>query len=319
VAVSEQRRRNAELNYKRILAERLAAATAEAVSRGPNSRRQRDLDARLVAAQEEFLATQAQLDNRAPDIKIKSPIVFWATALVIFLCEAMFNRVVVEMAVPVPSWLAFTISAIVSGILMAFAHIAGAQLRQLWSELRRSVYVTNVLLGVFLLAVDVAGILAIIALRGYFATADIAGEIDIFQSAGTLLKFDPAVLTRAFSNPEAITLGGINALALFLAFIVGMLSHDSEREYHARYVTFEQLSAKSDRDVSRYEGRQEKVFAAHRHHLSRASRAYVGNGGAIEDLPKDDFKGQRAEAEGTPGSAPAGRNVTSLSGRGTAA
>lgn len=88
MAVSEQRRRGAELNYKRMLAERLAAVSAEAISRGPNSRRQLDLDAELSTAREVFLATQAQLDNRAPNIRIHKPVYVWVPVLGLLVVEA---------------------------------------------------------------------------------------------------------------------------------------------------------------------------------------------------------------------------------------
>jgi hypothetical protein len=297
MAVSDQRRGNAERNYQRILAERLAAAKAVAVALGPNSRRQLELDTASQVATEEFLVTQTQLDNRAPNLKIEDPRIFWFVALVVFFAEATFNRVVVEMAAPVPTWFAFVISGVVSALLVWFAHLAGALLRQMWSEINRSLYVMNVLVGTGLIIVDLLGVLAIIALRGFFATADTGSDVNIFDAASTILTLNADVLFKALAVPEAAFLGGVNAAALVLAFVFGALSHDSEQEYHARYVEKERCARARATAIDRYEQAQERVFRRHRHALNRAIRAYVGSGGSVDALPRDDFKAHRLDAE----------------------
>ena len=297
MAAAEDRRKGAKLKYEHLLAQRLADTKAEAASRGPNSRRQRDLDQRNASAVGEFEATQDELDNRAPNIRIESPIIFWGVALIILFTEAMFNRVVIEMAAPVPSWFALLISLVASGVLVWFAHVAGTMLRQLWSELNRSVYWMNIIVGVLLIGLDIVAVLAIIALRGYFTTVDLASGIDIFDAASTILRLDSGVLEMALTIPEAVTLGAINVLCLVLSFLIGMFSHDSEREFDTRYKEMTKAGAKVAKAVERYERNLDIIFRRYKRPLSKAGKTYVANGGATSELPPDDFKAQRAEAE----------------------
>lgn len=210
------------------------------------------------------------------------------------------NQVVVEMAVPVPAWVALLIAGAFSGFLMFFAHSAGSLLRQMWSEISRSFVLTNVLIGSALLLFDIAGVLFIVALRGYFLTFDIAQSGDLFETATTLVTLGLDALPRALSNPEAVVLGTINAAGLVVALLAGIFTHDTEAEYHERYVEQRRLTALSKRAVERYERRQTAIFTDYVRSLNRAVRAYVGNGGSVEQLPRDDFKAQRLEAESVP-------------------
>lgn len=297
MAAAEDRRKGAKLKYEHLLAQRLAATKAEAISRGPNSRRQRDLDQQKANSLGEFKATQDELDNRAPNIRIESPLIFWTVALIILFTEAMFNRVVIEMAAPVPAWFAFLISVVASGVLVWFAHVAGTLLRQMWSELNRSIYWMNVIIALLAIILDTLFVLAIIALRGYFTTVDLASGIDIFDAASSILRLDSGVLELALTIPEAVTLGAINALGLLLAFVIGMFSHDSEREFDTRYKQLKRDQRNAERAVEHYERRLEAVFRRFERPVAKSGKVYVANGGTIGDLPPDDFKAQRAEAE----------------------
>lgn len=297
MAATEERRKSSRLKYEHLLAQRLAGTKAEAAGRGPNSRRQRELDQKSAEATGEFKATQDELDDRAPNSRLESPIIFWSVALIILVTEAMFNRVVIEMAAPVPAWFALLISFVASAVLVWFAHIAGMLLRQMWSELNRSVYWMNVILGLFLIALDVVSVLAIVALRGYFTTVDLTTGIDIFQAASTILRLDTGALALALTIPEAVTLGAINVLCLVLAFLIGMISHDSEREFDTRYKQMKKADSNVARAVETYEHRLDVIFRRYARPIAKAGKTFVANGGAIAELPADDFKAQRAEAE----------------------
>jgi hypothetical protein len=297
MSVVEKRREGAKLRYEQLMAERQSAATANAVSFGPNSRRQLDLDEERSQASQEFLATQSELGGRPPNMKLKSPLVFWTIAAIICLVEAMFNRVVVEMASPVPGPMAFLIAALLSASLMYCAHIMGALTRQVWSEIHRTIYPMNILIALACLVLDIVGIVGIVLLRVYFATAELSDDITIFDTANTVVRMGFELLAKLPTDPDAILLGGINVLALIVAMFLGALSHDSERQYDEHYRTLRDATAAARRAVSKYERRQHALYRRYRRRLGNAMRSYVGNGGAMSDLPKDDFKAQRIEAE----------------------
>ncbi len=299
MSVTDKRRDGQKLRYEQFLSERQASATAIAVSLGPNSRKQRDYDQDRTQAEQEFLATQGELGNRPPnlDSKLENPTVFWAFAGIICVAEAMFNRVVVEMASPLPGPFAFGVAALISAALMFCAHLLGKWSRQAWSEINRSVYLLSVIGVPILLVLDAAGVLGIVLFRVYFATVDITSNVDIFETVTNVASMGLDLLAKVPSDPDALLLGGVNLFFLFIAAFVGAMSHDSERQYDTHYRTLKEKTATARAAVDKYERRQEALFRRYQRPLSRAVRGYVGNGGSIGDLPKDDFKAQRFEAE----------------------
>lgn len=324
MGVSEKRRDDAKRRYELFLSERQAAATTAAVGYGPHSQPQRRLDEQQQKAEQDFEATRAELGDRPVNLIpfLEKPFVFWGVVLGIGFAEASFNRVVIEMVSSMPAAWAFGIAALVSAVLMGFAHLFGWLCRQARSEIDHSLHLLSLIVGPILLVIDLAVVLLIVLLRVYFSTVDVSASIDIFGATTAVFGMSLDLIARIPTDPDAIWLGTLNLIFLFLAALNGALSHDSERQYDSNYRTLKGKTAKAARAVDNYERRQKDIARRFAGLLANAKLRYTANGGSVKDLPLDDFKAQRFEAESVPVAADpvsSVRPITSLRPKGNAA
>jgi hypothetical protein len=300
MAVVEERRTNAERDYRRNIAERLAQTIAVAVRSGPRSATFRHIDDEFIQADTTYLATQAELHNRPPHIRFENPWLFWPPAVLVFLIEAYVNKIIVDMAAQTPGGLSLLISGVVSLVLVWLAHNAGVSWRQIWSELNRRLEWMTLIQGVALVVIVLTMVTLLITLRAYFALVDTTSNGGVFDAVQGIASLGFDFIPKAFAVPEALTIGGLNFLALTFAFLFAMFSHDSDREYDRRYRDMKAARERRNKAIARYEEMQDRVQQRFSEPIGRALRIYVANGGELDALSKDDFKTQRAEAEAGP-------------------
>jgi hypothetical protein len=297
MSVTEERRDRSQRTFVKHLAERLAAAKEVAARCGPTSMLFRHRQQEYEKALGTFEATQSELNDRPPHIRFESPWLFWPPAIVVFVIEAYINKIIIDMAAQTPGGISLLVSGLLSLFLVWLAHNAGISWRQIWSDLERRVVVSSVLWGVgilFILAVFVVGLMT---LRAYYALATSGSAMNVFDAVKDIASLGPSFIAQAFGVPEALTIGGLNFLALTFAFLFAFFSHDSDKEYDKRYFEMKKAKAVRDKAVVRYEREQEGVHRRFKRPIARTLRSFVGNGGESGDLPADDFKQQRHEAE----------------------
>lgn len=281
-----------------MLAQRLAALNVAASSSGPTSPARLLMDAEQREAASELQSVATKVNNRATNIRLEDPKIFWIGSFFIFAIEAYLNKIIVDMAAQTTGGMSLLVAALVSIALVTLAHLCGSFLRQVWSESEDRILFVNAVLGLFLLVVVAVAVLAIMALRAYFALMTTTSNLHVFSDAVDALKeLGLDFVFRSFAVPESVTLGGLNILALLVAFLFGFLSHDSDHQYDSRIREDKAVKEKLRRTMKAYEARLEKIFNRFRYKVEMAQKAFVSNKGVLSDLPEDNFKAQRAQAE----------------------
>lgn len=294
----DERRKVAGNNYEMLLANRLKDIKVVAKSAGPGSHTRQRLVDEMDEAKGRTGTVAGHMNHREPNILVHNQFLFWAGSVFILLIEAFLNKVVVDMAAQTAGGISLLVAALVSVTLVALAHWSGHLLRQVWSDSQRRILVWNVILGLLLLVVVAVAILAIMALRAYFTLVNTANVVNIFSDAvATIQEIGLDFVLRAFAVPEAATLGGLNMLALLVAFLFGFYSHDSDHQYDAALRNEGRADRRLKRQEAKYEQRLDGVHKAYKYRIERAQAAYVANQGKLTDLPVDSFTAQRAEAE----------------------
>ncbi len=217
------------------------------------------------------------------------------------LVEMVVNKVLFDMALLSNFIVSLAASLILSAFLVFLAHSAGSLLRQVHSRHLRAFYVWRLVLGLFCLVFVCAIVLGIMYTRAYFETivqADVAS--DPFASAVQLAFSDgfETFFAQAFGSAESAVMGALNFAALFAAFIVGLFSHDPDIEYDRAYRREKRAEKELNATITSYAKRQRAIARTYSDQLKRHRQLYVTNGGDASRLPRDDFRGQVAEAEG---------------------
>ncbi len=138
--------------------------------------------------------------------------------------------------------------------------------------------------------------------RAYFETISQAeAALDPFSEVvqGAFSDGFDTFFGRAFGSAESAVMGALNFAALFAAFVVGMFSHDPDIEYDRAYRVEHRAEKALNGMVMSYAKKQRAIAQKYSDQLRRHRQLYVNTGGDASRLPRDDFRMQVAEAEGT--------------------
>lgn len=299
MATIEERRATARNSYELELERRLSALKETASSTGPLSTARRALVKKCDDAEADLETVRGHIHHREPNILVHNQILFWVGSSFIFAVEAFLNKIIVDMAAQTAGGVSLLVSALVSVTLVAIAHWSGLLWRQIRSDSQRRFLFWNLVLGSVMLVLLFVAVLAIMALRAYFAVVNTTTVVDIFSDAVASLKeLGPEFVLRVFGVPESATLGGLNILALLVAFLFGFFSHDSDHQYDSALRKVAKNDARLMRQEAGYERILNRIYLSFRGRIEQAQAAFVANKGVLSELPLDDFKAQRAIAEG---------------------
>lgn len=217
--------------------------------------------------------------NRAEHDRIKSvirrPLNRWQVrgwiivivGVVLALLEAPVNKFLFDVALQSSNLASYTISIMFASVLLILAHVCGRSLRQIWSEYRKRVVWSSLL--IFLLTIVVLATLVSILTVARASFAASSGSIeDLFQgvrsTVGTLGIW--GALLNAFSDLSALVLATINIGGIFMTMMLAFFTHDPDKD-------FDQAARAVERD-------QKKLDKIHRAYLK--AKAAI-----IKDLAPD--------------------------------
>lgn len=138
-------RQEAAANYRRVLNERENDLLTLSEEIGPRSTRQQTARRRLHDAEAQYHQIHQVL--RRP--LHKHGVRYWlfvAFAIALALLEAPVNKYLFDVALQGSNLVSYSVSIAVALFLLIVAHLAGRSMRQVWSEFRRKVIWSNVLI-----------------------------------------------------------------------------------------------------------------------------------------------------------------------------
>jgi hypothetical protein len=242
-------RHAAVADYKRVLNERENALLSLSERKGPRSEANKGLNSELHDAQVEYHQIQAVVRRPLNKLWVRWRF-FAAGALALALLEAPVNKYLFDVALMGAGWVSFSVSIVVAFALLAAAHFAGKCLRQVWSQYRRRIVWSNVLMFVGLLAI-IATIICVLTVgrAATSATSDISGFGDLFTAVTLSVKSLGfwGTLGGAFSNLSALILATVNLGGVGAALLLAYFSHDPDGDYDVSAATLDrkrQLSKK---------------------------------------------------------------------------
>lgn len=174
---------------------------------------------------------------------------FAAFAVALALLEAPVNKFLFDVALQSIGIFSFLASVVLAFCLLILAHLAGKSIRQVWSEYRRRVVWSS--LVVFLLIVTVlSGVVSILTVgRALTSATAVASFQEMFSAVRTTVVQQGIwnALTTAFSDISALILATVNIGGIFAAMMLAFFTHDPDKDFDAASTAVDQLRAKLDK------------------------------------------------------------------------
>jgi hypothetical protein len=229
------RRQEAMNAYKTVLDERGNQMFSVSERRGPNSKAYVDLEHRLSGHRQ-------QLERIASSVK--RPISRWGVRSVVLaivgvglaLLEAPANKFLFDVALQSTGIVSYAVSAGVTAFLLFLAHFAGRSARQAWSDHRKTVIWSFVVILVLCIVVGLF-IVAVLTVARHASSAQVSSIGDLLSDVqGRVQDLGPlGALGAALSDTSALLLACINLGGMVTTFVLAFFSHDSDRDYdHAQ-------------------------------------------------------------------------------------
>jgi hypothetical protein len=228
---AEARRAEAKAGYVEILNQRDNKLAALNDSTGPRSKIHRDAERRLQKSETEYERIKTAVRRPLNKWQVRG----WLLVLVgavLALLEAPVNKFLFDMALQSNSFASYTISIAFAAFLLILAHVCGRSLRQIWSEYRRRIVWSSLL--IFLLTLVVLFTLVSILTVGRASFAANSGGIeDLFRgvrsSVGSIGLW--GTLFGAFSEISALILATINIGGIFMTMMLAFFTHDPDKDF----------------------------------------------------------------------------------------
>ncbi|HVY19615.1 MAG TPA: hypothetical protein VHA70_05995 [Bauldia sp.] len=181
---------------------------------------------------------------------------FAAFAVALALLEAPVNKFLFDVALQSIGIFSFLASVVLAFCLLILAHLAGKSIRQVWSEYRRRVVWSSLI--VFLIIVTVlSGVIGILTVgRALTSATALTSFQDMFsavQSTVVSRGFWGAIVD-AFSDISALILATVNIGGIFAAMMLAFFTHDPDKDFDAAATEVDHLRAtlaKLDRQFSK--------------------------------------------------------------------
>lgn len=290
--------------YKEALQSRVGELKVLVEAEGYNSTRRIALRKEASQSQDDLQKCRNRLGGRTPQIYLTSTWVFLFATCVVLITEAFVNKVLFDMALLSNSIISIAASALVSGFLVLIAHLAGLNIRQVWSDFHHRIIWSKLIWGIVCIFIVFSIVVGIMYTRAFFDAVSIAsGDINVFQDVAKQAFSDgfSKLLSKAFSSSESTVMGTVNFLALFGAFSVAALSHDSDVELDQRYRRVQSANKKLENHQDRFSANIRKIHKNYEIPVRNSKRAFIDAGGNSDELQIDDIQQElRAAGENRP-------------------
>ena len=222
--------------YVKLLNERKNELLALQIDHGPRSDIYRNAKRELDRTDSQFERYHAVL--RRPLNKFAmAPWAFWLFALALAVFEAPINKFLFDYAIQGTNLTSYVISTVFAVLLLLLAHMCGKCIRQIWSEYRRRVVWSNIIIAIIGIVV-LAFLISILTIgrARYSAGAADPGLGDLFGEIGGKvgeLGFFGS-LGEAFSDTSALILFTVNLGGALAVLLLGFFSHEPDRDFGRR-------------------------------------------------------------------------------------
>ena len=244
-------------DYQRVLAGRDDEIDRLRHSIGPGSERWKSLADRRNRASAEYEALAGQIGRPVNRLSI-SALLFGTLAIGLAIIETPVNKFLFDVALQSSNVASSAVSFAVAVFLLIAAHFAGKLSRQVWSEHKRKLYVSNIIIAALILAVLTA-VLSILTIgRAEFSAAALSSGLDgLFASVGDKVSasggFFRAIAT-ALGDTSALVLVTVNVTSILAAFLLGYFAHDPDKHFDKAF--------EKHRSAQRAVEKQDRTFKA---------------------------------------------------------
>lgn len=280
-------RQKAHSEYVKLLTERKNSLLALQIDHGPRSDAYTNARRELERNESQFERIQAVVRRPVNKYAI-APWAFWIFALALAIFEAPVNKFLFDYAIQGSNLTSYIVSTVFAVLLLLISHIAGRCIRQIWSEFRRRVVWSNLIISI-LAVIGLALIVSILTIgraRYSAGAADPTGFGGLFdevsKQVGDLGFFGS--LTAAFSDISALILFTINFGGILTAMALGYFSHDPDKDFDHAQSALAVSEKKITRLQKRYAKSRAKVIRGFGPDLTGASRNYAEANNRIIEL-----------------------------------
>ena len=272
--------------YVKLLNERKNEILALEIDQGPRSEAYASALHQYERHDQQFDRLQAVVRRPINNLSI-APWIFWLMALGLAILEAPVNKFLFDYAIQGSNLTSYVVSTAFAILLLLLAHLCGKCLRQVWSEYRRRVVWSNLIIA--LLALCVLAILVSILTIGrarYSAGAADPGIGGLFTDIGGQVSQHGflASLFNAFGDVSALILFTVNFGGITIAMLLGFFSHDPDKDFDHSEVALRKSARRLGKIQSKYARSRAKAIRKFTPDLSGASRNFADSNNKIIEM-----------------------------------
>lgn len=274
LAQAQGQRYASRADYENLLNERENHILGLSEKSGPKSDRFLNARKDLEKAEREFERIHAVV-RRPLNRWAFPPRVFLLLALLLAAFEAPVNKFLFDAALESTNLASIGISFGFACGLLFLAHVAGLSLRQIWSEHRKRVVWTSVVLFLLMLAVLFALVSILTVARATFSAE--AGTIrDLLSDVGSTIRQAGifGALARAMSDMSALVLATVNIGGIFMTMMLSFFMHDADKDFDQASRTVERQRRKLSEIVDEFTTSKNKIVKEYAPHLAGHSANY---------------------------------------------
>lgn len=249
----------AEADYQNLLNERENQILALSEKSGPRSDKYLNAKKDLDRAERDYERISATI--RRPLSRWELP--FWVLlifALALAFFEAPVNKFLFDVALQSSNLTSWTISFGFACALLLLAHVAGFSLRQIWSDYRKRIVWSS--LVIFLLMASILFVLVSILTVARASFSAEAGTIrDLLSEVKTTIESVGmwGALRNAFSDLSALVLATVNLGGIFMTMMLSFFTHDPDKDFDAVARTVERRRKRLAKIVKEFVGEKSKI------------------------------------------------------------
>ena len=211
---------------------------------------------------------------------------FWLLALGLAILEAPVNKFLFDYAIQGSNLTSYVVSAAFAILLLLLAHLCGRCIRQVWSEYRRRIVWSNLIIA--LLAVCALAILISILTigRARYSAGQPSSIGGLFSDIGGQVSQHGFLssLFAAFGDVSALILFTVNFGGALIAMLLGFFSHDPDKDFDHSEIALSESGAALEQDPGQICPSRSKAIRKFTPDLAGASRNFADSNNKIIEM-----------------------------------
>ena len=271
-------------DYQKVLASRDDKIDRLRHGIGPGSERWKSLIDRRDRASAEYEAIAGQI-GRPVNRQSLPPMAFYTLAVGLALVEMPVNKFLFDVALQSSNIASYAVSFAVAVFLLISAHLAGKLVRQVWSEYKKRLYVSNIIVATVILAVLLAVLVILTIGRAEFSAAALNTGLDgLFSSVGDKMSASGGffrAIAKALGDTSAMVLVTVNVTSILVAFLFGYLAHDPDKHFDKAFEKHRNAQWAIERQDRNYKAKSAQARERARLELNDINGKYTNANAAI--------------------------------------